>query len=485
VPRLLIDLLLAAVTVLLWVATGFAQSHRVFAAGSLPTTLHIAATLATVALFVTVASQIVLRLGFARLFQTEPTELQRGLVVSALAFAAIAVALAYFGFDFSSILVFSALITAIIGLSVQPVLGSLISGLAAERVIGVGDGVLLGNESLEVTALRWRSVVARRADGSTVVLPNARLVENTMEIAPRDSAARAEARFDVSSGVPPHRLQRLIADLIVDFPDVDRSRPVRLIPVNIDRGQPYETVHGDDNTAARYRATFWVRHFLRRADAEGRLLRRLWYGLRREGLVPAGGEARLSPPVVSAALQQLDNQAALGFASLPGGADMLIEAGRALLYDDGECIALPAELDGQFCLLVEGRLADDLGSGHAGHGLSREASLARLKQLLASHIGPFAAYAVDQAARGDASLASICATVADEIEDESTRRAFLASADLPSEQTYGPGLLFRTRSDGGRVLSQRPLRAVDHALVLVAPDWAFRNELPQGAAATR
>ena len=202
-PRLFVDLLLAVVTVLLWIATDFAQSHRVFGAGSLPTALHIAATLATVALFVTIVSQIVLRLGFARLFQAEPTELQRGLVVSALAFAAIAVALAYFGFDFSSVLVFSALITAIIGLSVQPVLGSLISGQAAERVIGLGDGVLLGNESLEVTALRWRSVVARRADGSTVVLPNARLVENTMEIAPRESAARAEARFDVSSGVPP------------------------------------------------------------------------------------------------------------------------------------------------------------------------------------------------------------------------------------------------------------------------------------------
>ena len=54
----------------------------------------------------------------------------------------------------------------------------------------------------------------------------------------------------------------------------------------------------------------WVRHFLQRADAEGRLLRRLWYGLRREGLVPAGGETRLSPAAVTAALRQLDNQAA-------------------------------------------------------------------------------------------------------------------------------------------------------------------------------
>jgi hypothetical protein len=251
---------------------------------------------------------------------------------------------------------------------------------------------------------------------------------------------------------------------------------VRLTPVNIDRGQPYETVHGDDNTAVRYRATFWVRHFLRRADAEGKLLRRLWYGLRREGLVPAGAEARLEPSAVAAAMQQLDNQAALSFASLPIGSDMLIGAGQALLYDDGERITLPAGLDGQFGLLVDGRLADDLGNSHAGHGLTREASIARLKHLLADHIGPFAAYAVDQAAKDGASLPTICEAVAAEIDDDGQRKAFLAAADLPVEQTYGPGLLLRTRSEGGRVLSQRPLRVVDHALILVAPDWAFRNE---------
>jgi small-conductance mechanosensitive channel len=477
VPRLLFDLLLAVLTALLWIATDFAQSHRVFGAGGLPAVLHIAAIVATAVLFVTVASQIALRFGFARLLDIEPTELQRGLVVSALSFAAIAIALAYFGFDFSSILVFSTLITAIVGLSIQPVLGSLISGLAAERVIDVGDGIQLGNEPVEVTALLWRSVIARRADGSKIVLPNARLVENNMEIAPGGQSVRAEARFDVSSSVPPHRLQRLAADLIADFPDIDRSRPVRLLPINIDRTQGYQVMQADGaGIAVRYRVTFWVNHFSRRADAESRLLRRLWYGLRREGLVPAGEEMRLAESTVTTAVQRLENEAALGFASLPSAA-VLIATGRPLPYDDGECVVLPADLAESICLLVDGWLADDLGHAtRASHGLTRQASIDRLKRLLADHIGPYASYAVDQAAHHEASLAAICATVADEIEDESRRAEFLAAASVPVEQTYGPGLMFRTRKEAGRILSQRPMRVIDHALILVAPQDAFRGE---------
>ncbi len=93
-PRLLIDLLLAAVAALLWIATDFAASHRVFGAGGLPVVLHIAAALATAAVFVSLGSQLALRYGFARLLNVEPSELQRGLVLAALCLVASAVVLA-------------------------------------------------------------------------------------------------------------------------------------------------------------------------------------------------------------------------------------------------------------------------------------------------------------------------------------------------------------------------------------------------------
>jgi small-conductance mechanosensitive channel len=474
-PRLLIELLLAAVAALLWVATDFAASHRVFGAGGLPMVLHIAAALATAAVFVSLGSRFALRYGFARRTNVEPSELQRGLVLAALCLVASAAVLAHFGFDFSSILVFSALITGVIGLSIQPILGSLISGLAAERVIGLGDGILLGSDAVEVTALRWRSVVARRSDGTRLVMPNARLIDSNLEILSRDQSVRADARFDLPSSVPPHRLQRVVAELVVDFPELDRTRPIRLATMNVDRAQAYPVLPGDSGPdTIRYRVTFWVRHFSQRGDAESRLLRRLWYGLRRNGLLPATDEGVPVRTAVSVALERLDNEAALGFANEPGLAAALIEMGRPLLYDDGEPIVLPAEFAGQFCLLVEGAVADDPGpSARAGLGLTRDASIAHIKRLLADRIGPFAVYAVDQAAKGNASLAAVCEAVAEEIEDENERAEFLAAANMPAEEIHGPGLLFRTRTETGRVLSRRPLRAIDHALILVAPGHAF------------
>ena len=51
-------------------------------------------------------------------------------------------------------------------------------------------------------------------------------------------------------------------------------------------------------------------------------------------------------------------------------------------------MVLPAECAGHLCLLVEGDLVDDPGAtGRGGLGLTREAWLTRLKQLLADHIG--------------------------------------------------------------------------------------------------
>jgi hypothetical protein len=306
-------------------------------------------------------------------------------------------------------------------------------------------------------------------------MPNARLIDSNLEILSREQSVRADARFDLPSSVPPHRLQQVVAELVVDFPELDRTRPIRLVTMNVDRAQPYPVLPGDSGPdTIRYRVMFWVRHFSQRGDTEGRLVRRLWYGLRRSGLLPATDDGLPSRAAVSAALERLDDEAALGFVGESGLAATLIEAGRPLLYDDGEPIVLPADLAGQFCLLVEGTLADDPGpSARAGLGLTRDASLAHIKRLLADRIGPFAAYAVDQAAKGEASLAGICETVAEEIEDEDERAEFLAAANMPAEELHGPGLLFRTRIETGRVPSQWPLRAIGHALILVAPGHAF------------
>ena len=413
--RFLVFLLLGAITALLWLAYDFASSHRLFGVGIVANALHIAAAAATATLVVAVIAQLTLRYGVEWVLHTKPTNLQRRLVVAVLSFAAVAAVLAHFGVDFSSILVFSALTTAIIGLGIQPTLSSLFAGLAVDRAVRVGDGLLLNGEAVEITSLNWRSVVGRKADGATIVLPNARLTDNTLEVLAPDRPVRSEVKFDVSMAIAPHRLQKLVSDLIGDMPEVDPSQPIVAMPLNLEAGA--------------YRATFSVRHFSQRASAEGRVLRRLWYVLRRE-----------SPVALSeAATQDLLQKMRATLPSIP--AEAAVQAGESLIYDDGERIALPDRLAGHVCLLVDGALAEALpgrASTHASHGLTREASLGRIKRLLAERIGPYAEYAVDQAAAAGADIATVCRDVSQEIDDPGERARFLddrksaAGTDPPS-----------------------------------------------------
>ena len=477
--RFLVVLLLGAITALLWLSYDFASTHQVFGATAVPVALHVAASIAAAVLFVVLVGQIVVRYGLARALPGEPTDLQRRLVAALLSFAAIATVLAHFGFDFSSILVFSALITAVVGLSIQPMLGGLLSGLAVNPMVRVGDGFILNGEAVEITTLNWRSAVGHRADGATIVLPNARLAENTMEIFARDRPVRAEARFDASLAMPPHRLQKLASDIIAELPEVDLSQPIVVLPINLERSLPFQvTMAGDsEHLSGRYRALFTVRQFTQRVSTEARVLRRLWYALRRENLVaPAGSATQNLLDSTTTALRALDGAAGVK-------AEAVIAAGEALLYDDGERIALPDRLAGRVCLLVDGALAETQPGRvavRAGHGLSREASLGRIRHLLTERIGPYADYAVDQAAAGGTPLATVCRTVAEEIDDLQERARFLALMSPPEERIHLPGLLFATRRNRAhRLVSEPPLRAVDHALILAVPEQALRNSEPK------
>jgi hypothetical protein len=80
----LLTILLAFVTALLWLSYGFASAYHLFGAMALPAVLHIAASAAAGLLFIVVLSQIVLRFGFATVLQIEPTGLHRGLVLAVL-----------------------------------------------------------------------------------------------------------------------------------------------------------------------------------------------------------------------------------------------------------------------------------------------------------------------------------------------------------------------------------------------------------------
>jgi small-conductance mechanosensitive channel len=485
-------LLLIAITALLWMSYGFASAYRLFGSATLASIFHIAAMVSTAILCVFVVATLIVRVGYARLMDNEPTRLQRGLTVAVLAFVAAAICLWYSGLDLSTILTTSALVSAIVGLSVQPMLASLMSGLALNGLIRVGDAVLLDGEHVAITSLNWRSVTARRTNGNSVFVPNARLADCTLQVVAHDQPARVEVKVDVPTSVAPHRVRQLCTELVSDFAEVDATQPVVAVPLTYETGKPLTG----------YRIEFWVQHYAQRKAIEGRVLRRFWYVFQREGIgVPAGDIGLIpsdtkSPGHVSAVIAALRKRVPdhPDLATAPHSlANSALEAGEVLPYDGGERIVLPERLADRVCVLLEGELSEvsitrepgddrapDDGVAGAGRDLTRAVSLSLIERALARHIGPYAARTVEEASAGGGGLAEICTAVALEIDDAAGREAFLNEVRPPRERISRPGYCFHcTRDSAQRFVADPPVRAVDYALIVAIPESALTFDVRQ------
>jgi small-conductance mechanosensitive channel len=89
------------------------------------------------------------------------------------------------GLDVSSLIATSAVVTAVIGLSLQATLGNLLGGVALQLddSIRVGDWIQLENgRQGRVTGISWRHTVLETRDWDTVIVPNSALLAQNIQI---------------------------------------------------------------------------------------------------------------------------------------------------------------------------------------------------------------------------------------------------------------------------------------------------------------
>lgn len=115
----------------------------------------------------------------------KPPRIMRDLLI-ALSYIIVAfMLLSRSGFDLTGIVATSAVITAIIGFSLQDTLGNIMGGMALqmERTIGVGDWVRMPDKQEgRVTEIRWRQTSIETRDWDTVVIPNSILMKGQVTV---------------------------------------------------------------------------------------------------------------------------------------------------------------------------------------------------------------------------------------------------------------------------------------------------------------
>jgi small-conductance mechanosensitive channel len=200
-------------------------------------------------------------------------------VLTIVLYALVTVVFLHWGLnrDLGSLLATSALLSAIIGLALQPTLGHLFAGVSIEidKPIRVGDFIRRDELEGQVVAMTWRSVKVRTVRGSTLVMPNSEFTNRPLEVIAADVPFRHEFPFFVSTEHAPGQVVRTAMQILQSG-----------LPGTLEQPGPSVLLVSNDpaNGTLRYVARFYTLRYMERAGMTSAFLERFWYALSREGL---------------------------------------------------------------------------------------------------------------------------------------------------------------------------------------------------------
>ena len=177
--------------------------------------------------------------------------------------------------NLGTILATSAILTAVVGLSLQETLGNFFSGLALamERTVQVGDMVRTGDTIALVEQLTWRAIKVRTLEGNSVVIPNSVASKDRLEVFRRSGAPLARTvRVSLEYDVAPERARSVLEEAGRDVAGV------AAVPA------PVAYLHSFEASVIEYELRYWLDDYARYLEVDSRIRERVWHRLGREGL---------------------------------------------------------------------------------------------------------------------------------------------------------------------------------------------------------
>lgn len=188
-----------------------------------------AATILAGIVLIRLATLFLFRVGLAAL---RPARIGEDLVSAALYVAWILVWLRLAGVDPTGLAATSAVITAVVALSMQHTLGNVLGGvvLQLDRSLRTGDWIRLDDATSGIVVdVTWRHTSIETRNGETVVIPNGWLIQNRFTVigsrnAPRPLWRRA-VHVNVDLSAPPARVLAVLEACVRDaeIPNVAMS----------------------------------------------------------------------------------------------------------------------------------------------------------------------------------------------------------------------------------------------------------------------
>jgi small-conductance mechanosensitive channel/CRP-like cAMP-binding protein len=215
-----------------------------------------------------------------RAVKLRPPRILRDLLI---AFAYIVVAISLLsrsGVDLTGIVATSAVITAVVGFSLQDTLGNVMGGMALqmERTITVGDWIRVDQQEGQVIEIRWRQTSIETRNWDTVVIPNSVLMKGQVVLLGRRLGAPRQHRqwvyFNVDFRYAP-------TDVVDAVETALRAEP---IPNVAKDPAPHCLVLDFKESYITYAARYWLTDLALTDPTDSVVRSRLYFALRRAGI---------------------------------------------------------------------------------------------------------------------------------------------------------------------------------------------------------
>jgi small-conductance mechanosensitive channel/CRP-like cAMP-binding protein len=197
-------------------------------------------------------------------------------VIDFVVLAAVALALlkTVFAVNLNAFLVTSTVVSAVVGLSLQDVLGSVVAGMALqmERPFAVGDWVLIGDIEGQVTQMNWRTLTIRTRENNAVILPNSNVSKQTIVNFTRFTPFMLKVQIGLEYNLPPGDVKSAL------------MAAMRECGAALDDPVPSVVLTSFDASSIAYEARFWANDYGSKTILLDSVRTRIWYTLKRSGM---------------------------------------------------------------------------------------------------------------------------------------------------------------------------------------------------------
>jgi small-conductance mechanosensitive channel/CRP-like cAMP-binding protein len=192
------------------------------------------------------------------------------------------VILAHHGVDPTGALVSGAVVSAVLAISLQSTLGNVVGGVALQLdgSIREGDWIQLDSgKQGRVRSVRWRHTVIETRDCSTIIVPNAQLLANTITILGKRDGRTVPQRmwvwFNVDYRFAPSRVIRIVTEAL------------HAAPIENVAAEPTPSVvcmdftHDQRESVATYAVRYWICDLATDDPTSSRVRARIYTALQR------------------------------------------------------------------------------------------------------------------------------------------------------------------------------------------------------------